>query len=213
METDKGKEDKGDDSGTPGTPPKNQTTPGTAEEPGLLDENETRMEVEGSLTPGTMARANKMLDEDDTPAKENNTTAGSRKNSLGITALTTKLENLAKKTGSVGDDDVFKKNVTTVIGSGVPDASNKNPEVRIHSETAQVGAHNSSTGTGKNETSGSGSDSNSRVKSFPPAYYNVRKLRANAQPTAELCSITGDRRGSAVVNHNKLTPGFELKND
>jgi hypothetical protein len=198
---------------TSGTPQKIQTTLGTEEEPGLLDENETRMDVEASLTPGTMARANKMLDEDDTPAKENNTSAGSRKNSLGITALTSKLENLAKKTGSVGDDDVFKKNASTVIGTGVPDASKKNPEVRIHSETAQVGAPNKSTGTGKNESSGSGSSSTSRVKSFPSAYYNVRKLRANAQPTAELCSITGDRRGSAVVNHNKLTPGFELKDD
>jgi hypothetical protein len=161
-----------------------------------------------------MARANKILDQEDTPAKESNNTAGSRKESLGITALTNKLENLGNKSGSVGDDDdVFKKNVFTVTGSGVPDASKKNLEVRSNSGTAQVGAPNSNVGTGKNEQSRSGSGSQTRVKSFPPAYYNVRKLRANAQPTAELYSITGDRRGSAVVNHNKLTPGFELKDD
>jgi hypothetical protein len=106
MEMGRGRDgDRGDGSGTPGTPPKTQTTPGAEGEPGLLDENETRMEVEGSLNPSTMARANKILDQEDTPAKESNSTAGSRKESLGITALTNKLENLAKKSGSIGDDD------------------------------------------------------------------------------------------------------------
>jgi hypothetical protein len=174
------------------------------------------MEVEGAMTPGAMASANKILDQEDTPAKEANTTTTLRKESLGITALTNKLENLAKKSESTSDDDeVFKKNNTAVTGPGDPVSKNKVQEVRIHSGSTQVGALKISADTGNNEWSGSGSGTGTQScgKNFPPAYYNVCKLRANSQPTTELHSITGDRRGSEVVNHNKLTPGFELKND
>jgi hypothetical protein len=201
------------DSGTPGTPMRDQTPPGTEDDP-----DETWMEVEGAMTPGAMERANKILDQDDTPAKEavNNTTL--RKESLGITALTNKLENLAKKSESTGDDDdVFKNSNTAVTGPGDPFSKNRLQEVRNHSRSKQVGAPKTDACTSNNERSGSGSatriGTKSSGKNFPPAYYNVRKLRVNSQPTTELHSITGDRMGSGVVNHNKLTLDFELKND
>jgi hypothetical protein len=39
----------------------------------------------------------------------------------------------------------------------------------------------------------------------------VSKFRANSQPVAELQSITGDCRNSGGTVHNRLAPGFELK--
>jgi hypothetical protein len=127
---------------------------------------------------------------------------------------------LTKKSDSTGDDnDVFKNNTgnSAVTGPGDPVVKNKAQEVRIHSVSKQVGAPKTDAGTVNNERGGSGSGTGSGTKSsgknFPPAYYNVRKLTVNSQPTTELHSITGDRRGSGVVNYNKLTPGFELKND
>jgi hypothetical protein len=59
----------------PGTPARTQsaTSADNGEQP-----DETRMDVETTMTPTTLARANRMLDEDDTPAKEANKSPVSR---------------------------------------------------------------------------------------------------------------------------------------
>jgi hypothetical protein len=118
------------------------------------------------------------------------------------------LENLAKSTGTPEGDDVFSKTNPSVIGPGVPNQVKDSNKVRTHSGLATVGSPKVSTNTGTGASTGNGGSSGSagvsgsgekpREKNFPPAYYNVRKLRANSQPTTELHSITGDRRGTVV---------------
>jgi hypothetical protein len=54
---------------SPGTPPRSETS--TGEDNGEQTD-ETRMDVETTMTPTTLAKANKILDQDDTPAKEAN---------------------------------------------------------------------------------------------------------------------------------------------
>jgi hypothetical protein len=206
--------------GSPGTPARPKTPTG-ADNGKQADK--TKMDVETTMTPTMLARANKILDQDDTPAKEANKSPFTRHASVGITALTNKLENLAKNTGIPEDDDVFGKTNQIVTGPGVPDQAKDNNKVRNHSGLATVGSPKVITGIGTGdgtragisptEAGGAGSVEKTREKNFPPAYYNVRKLRANSQPTTELHSITGDRRGKVVKNHNKLTPSFELKDD
>jgi hypothetical protein len=174
------------------------------------------MDVEGEMTPRSMAKANKMLDEGDTPKKDVYVdTSKSRNESIGIQSLTKKLENLSKNscTGDE-DDDVFKNNTgSKQPDPGVPDTTTNKEKARIHSNPGLVGAQTNVTGTessgntvrsvgsgnrtGPGSGSGAGTESQ-RVKNFPPAYYNFRKLRANLQPVAELHSITGDRRGVVV---------------
>jgi hypothetical protein len=215
-----GEENTSSNSSSPGTPPRSKTPTG-ADNDGQTDK--TRMEVETTMTPTTLARANKILDQEDTPPKEASKSPVTRHASVGITALTNKMENLAKSTGTPEEDDVFSKTNPSVTGPGVPNQVNDSNKNRIHSGLAAVGSPKVSTntgtsaGTGNGGSSGgtgvSGSGEKPREKNFPPAYYNVRKLRANSQPTTELHSLTGDRRGSVAKNHNKLTPGFELKDD
>jgi hypothetical protein len=180
-------------------------------------DDETKMEVEGEMTPRSMAKANKMLDEGDTPKKDASVdTSKLRNESIGIQSLTNKLEKLSKNScPGDEDDDVFKNNTgSRQPDPGVPDTTKDKEKARIHSNPGSVGAQTKSTGTGNpsnnvlgagsgNRTgpgSGSGAGTeNQRVKNFPPAYYNVRKLRANSQPVSELNSITGDRRGGGLV--------------
>jgi hypothetical protein len=151
-----------------------------------------------------MAKANKVLDQEDTPAKEeggsSNNSDKTRNVSVGITSLTDKLKLLAKNSVA-DDDDVFAREKGK--GPGVPDNSHKVKQDRIHSGSNLVGAQKDGGGAGDSACAGNGNDtgtgtgtgktgsnSNFREKKFPPAYYNVRKLRANSNPVVELQSVS-----------------------
>jgi hypothetical protein len=209
----------------PGTP-RQQLEDETGETSAADDE--TKMEVEGEMTPRAMAKANKMLDEGDTPKKNVYVDSNKPRNeSIGIQSLTSKLEKLSKNScPGYEDDDVFKDNTgSRQPDPGVPDTTKEKEKARIHSSPGPVGAQTNVIGTGSSSnsvrgagsgsgnTSGSGSGSgagteNQRVKNFPPAYYNVRKLRANSQPVSELHSITGDRRGGGWSGSQQTNSGI-----
>jgi hypothetical protein len=70
-----------------------------------------------------------------------------------------------------------------------------------------------STGTSTDAATGTGTDRAKTAKSFefPPAYYNVRKQRANASSYVELPTVEGNRRKCATCV--KIQPGFEINGD
>jgi hypothetical protein len=83
-------------SSPPGTPGREEKKTQNMQE----EDDSTRMDVKGEITPKTMAKANKMLDQEDTPAKEEgggtSNSDKTRNVSVGITSLTDKLKLLAK---------------------------------------------------------------------------------------------------------------------
>jgi hypothetical protein len=137
--------------------------------------------------------------------------------SIEITNLELKMKMMAKdgigekSTGSVSnkeppasdDDSAFAKNEQA---SGVPTITKQKESGRIHSESGRKRTESVSSSA----TSESGKNA-VRKQKFPPASYNVRKLRANSHPYVELPSITGDRRTD--VNPCKNLPGFEIVDD
>jgi hypothetical protein len=149
-----GEENNRSTSTSPGTPTRTETPTG-ADNGEQADE--TRMVVETTMTPTMLARANKILDQDDTPAKEANKSPFTRHASVGITALTNKLENLAKNTGIPEDNDVFGKTNQIVTGPGVPNQVKDNNKVRNHSGLATVSSPKVITGTGTGDGTRTGS--------------------------------------------------------
>jgi hypothetical protein len=175
---------------------------------------ETPMETEEEL----IARGKKILDDPDTPQKTtSNTTPKARHDSIGITNLELKMKMMAKdyigekmsgsashRDTAVSDDDsAFSK---TEKASGVPTIEKLKNTGHIHSESGRK--RTVSVSSSAKSDSGKAS---TREHKFPPAYYNVRKLRANSHPYVELPSITGDQRSD--FNPSKNLPGFETADD
>jgi hypothetical protein len=114
----------------------------------------------------------------------------------------------SESTGSNDDENVFKIPVTV---PGIPTVKNKASEVCIHSGPGRKRAESlTSVISGSGSGTGAVTSANMEHK-FPAAYYSVRKLRANSQPSAELQSITGDRRSDTKLPKN--LPGFEITDD
>jgi hypothetical protein len=90
-----------------------------------------------------------------------------------------------------------EKSGTELAGAGIP---------------AGTGAGNSaSTGAGSDASAGTDRDKIAKTFEFPPAYYNVRKQRANASAYVELPTVEGNRRKTATCV--KIQPGFEIHGD
>jgi hypothetical protein len=177
-----------------------------------------------------------LLDSPTTPQENAHKIKTSRSQSTGITSLVVNM-NLTKETDGSGagksptsqtesdDDCAFQKSC-----SGDPTQPQKQ-RARIHAGTntgepasAEKGADQitgtgtgtgTPSGTGTSEVTGTGtgtaSAKNAKTFEFPPAYYNVRKQRANALSYVELPTVEGNRRKSATCV--KIQPGFELKGD
>jgi hypothetical protein len=171
-----------------------------------------------------------LLDSPTTPQENTEKNKSSRTQSTGITSLVDNM-NLTKKTVGSGagksrathsesdDDCAFRKN-----SSGDP----TQPQIqraRIHAGTNTGDPASVAKGAEKPADAGNGTDTgagagsltnterakNAKSFEFPPAYYNVRKQRANASSYVELPTVEGNRRKSATCV--KIQPGFELKGD
>jgi hypothetical protein len=164
-----------------------------------------------------------LLDSPTTPQENAHKIKTSRSQSTGITSLVVNM-NLTKETDGSGagksptsqtesdDDCAFQKSC-----SGDPTQPQKQ-RARIHAGTntgepasAEKGADQitgtgtgtgTPSGTGTSEVTGTGtgtaSAKNAKTFEFPPAYYNVRKQRANALSYVELPTVEGNRRKSAT---------------
>jgi hypothetical protein len=204
-----------DGSGLPETNP-DITAPGT---PARGEAMETELPLDESL-----------LDSPSTPQENADKIKTSRLQSTGITSLVVNM-NLAKETvgsgaGNAGtsransdDDCAFRSSrsgdptqlqkqracIHAGTNTGEPVTAEKSAEknIMVVACAGNPTGTGAGTSTGTGAATGTGTDREKRAKSFefPPAYYNVRKQRANASSYVELPTVEGNRRKSVTTTN------------